>query len=104
MTPTEQARRVAEWCGYVPYTGPTTAEELAQCDPMPDFQNSLDACAEFEAEIKRRGWQNNYVAELTEIIGNQFIVGDWEIATATAAQRLAACAATIEQMEGKQDA
>ena len=71
--------------------------------PPPDFANDLNAVATLEAEIERRGWMDAYTDALWFTwkrdgglpYFNQFLIRD------TAAQRLAAVGAVIEQMEGK---
>lgn len=113
MTPTEQARRVAEWCGWrqtqsqlgnFTYPWQDRDGEFHREHPL---YESTDACREFEAEIKRRGLFDDYVHHLYgEVVGfdNPALPsGLWMFnqITATAAQRLAACCAVIEQMEGK---
>ena len=103
MTPTEQARMVADFMGY--WIAPQGEIQLH----VPDFPNDLNAIANVEAEIKRRGLRGEYLGHLEGLVtiqvandlSNDIVAYGWACATATAAQRLAACVRVIEQMEGK---
>ena len=115
MTTAEQARKVAEFLGW----RPTDESEallawqrpdglLTTADP-PDFANDLNAIATVEAEIKRRGWEHEYVTALriptmNRLYGGFSTADVFRLMHATAAQRLAACVAVIEQMEGSTNA
>lgn len=112
MTTQEQARKVAEFLGWRENTSaaavlrPWISPRGNTFSWLPNYETSLDACAEFEAEIQRRGWEPMYESCLKFVWvrdrGHDPLM-EWThfLITAAAAQRLAACVRVIEQMEGK---
>ena len=106
-------QRIAEWLGWrlevldsglLRWYGPDGekyAFMIGQEEPFPRYNESLDDCALFEADLKSRNMELVYSSHLSDLMDDGGILYIWELISATPEQRCSAFLMTIGEYDAK---